>query len=523
MPAWGGDLSTDEIDALAGFILSPQGSALYSQQCGDCHELTLLASGNPLELRNALDLGSAYPAHQGVDVPDWDETLTTAQGNALLNFLAAPDGQRLFTINCAGCHGRGVTFAGDEEGLRQLIREGGQHLEMPAWRGTLSEADLDTLAAYVADPAAAPGGATLFGQHCSTCHAEIVPSAPDKQSARRIIAGGGAHVTMPVWGEVLTAEQLDALVAYTLAASKGTGVGLGAQLFADNCSSCHGSFGEGGPNPARPGDTIAPISSAEYLRTRDDITLRAIIAQGQPNFGMSPFGEAAGGSLSTDEIDAIVNFMRGWEANPPVELPPEVSLAPESALTGTEIFVDICARCHGPAGEGGLGPALRDPEVQARYDDQGLFDTISQGHEATAMIGWGEVLTDAQIQQLVQHIRTLAPADADPTAGAEPTEAASSAEPTFAEDVLPLLQAKCAACHNPQTHLGGWDASSYETAINSGDNGPAVVPSDAASSLLAHKIQGTQTQGGVMPPAGLMPQEEIQLILDWIEAGAPVS
>ncbi|MGB7874334.1 MAG: c-type cytochrome, partial [Anaerolineales bacterium] len=32
MPAWGGDLSTDEIDLLAGFILSPSGSTLYVQQ-----------------------------------------------------------------------------------------------------------------------------------------------------------------------------------------------------------------------------------------------------------------------------------------------------------------------------------------------------------------------------------------------------------------------------------------------------------------------------------------------------------
>ncbi|HEY5984541.1 MAG TPA: c-type cytochrome, partial [Anaerolineales bacterium] len=37
MPAWGGDLSTDEIDALAGFITTPKGSALYFRECGRCH------------------------------------------------------------------------------------------------------------------------------------------------------------------------------------------------------------------------------------------------------------------------------------------------------------------------------------------------------------------------------------------------------------------------------------------------------------------------------------------------------
>ena len=38
MPAWGGDLSTDEIDQLAGFIMSHNGSAIYVQQCETCHE-----------------------------------------------------------------------------------------------------------------------------------------------------------------------------------------------------------------------------------------------------------------------------------------------------------------------------------------------------------------------------------------------------------------------------------------------------------------------------------------------------
>jgi len=44
MPSWGGDLSTDEIDLLAGFILSPNGSALFTQQCSTCHQGTLQRS-----------------------------------------------------------------------------------------------------------------------------------------------------------------------------------------------------------------------------------------------------------------------------------------------------------------------------------------------------------------------------------------------------------------------------------------------------------------------------------------------
>jgi mono/diheme cytochrome c family protein len=40
-----------------------------------------------------------------------------------------------------------------------------------------------------------------------------VPSSPDLATAREVIASGGQHETMPVWGNVLTPEQLDALIA----------------------------------------------------------------------------------------------------------------------------------------------------------------------------------------------------------------------------------------------------------------------------------------------------------------------
>jgi mono/diheme cytochrome c family protein len=440
-------------------------------------------------------------------VPDFSASLNAADRTALLNFLAAPDGQRLFTLNCSPCHGQSVGFAGSEEDLRPLIAQGGLHLEMPPWRATLGSQDLESLAAYVVDPSSAPDGSALFARYCAECHGERVPSAAGLDEARRIISSGGAHVTMPIWGEILTDEQLEALVLYTFQAARGVPTELGQQLFAQNCASCHGDFGEGGPNPARAGDVIAPISSREYLGTRDDSTLRAIISRGQPDFGMSPFSTANGGPLDDEEIDAIVAFLRSWEANPPVETPPEAVAGP-IPLTGTEIFSEICARCHGPQGEGGLGPALRGAAFAARYDDQELFDVINLGHEATPMIAWGEILTADQIRQVVQAIRLLS-VETGPGSG-EPR--------SFSADVLPIFQEHCAACHGS---LGGWDGSSYEAVMTSGIHAPVVIPGDAEASLLARKLLGTQAEGAIMPPSGALPDALIQVILRWIEAGAP--
>ncbi len=515
MPAWGGDLSTDEIDQLAGFILSPNGSAIYTQQCETCHDQMVQAVGNPLELQRVFSEGQNYSGHEGVDVPDWNAALTADQRNALLNFLAAPDGQRLFAVNCSGCHGQGVAFVGTEEELRTLISQGGQHLSMPAWKGTLSDSDLDILASYVVDPGSAPAGEALFGQHCAACHGEIVPTAPDKESATRIISSGGAHMTMPVWGNILTAEQLDALVQYTYEASKGGGTGIGAMLFAQNCSVCHGQFGEGGPNPARAGDIIAPISSAEYLTTRDDATLRSIISQGQPDFGMSPFGDANGGPLDDDQIDALVEFIRSWESNPPVSEPPaspppvpEVTVPtpePIPSLTGGQLFAIACASCHGAKGEGDVGPALSTQEFQNQYNDQVLFDTISNGHTATPMVAWGENLSDEQINLLVQYIRVLG--------GATPTTSTVS----FSTQVVPIFQSNCQVCHNQQISIGGWDSTSYQSVMESGNNGPVILPADPENSLLAQLVQG---KGKLMPPSGELPLSDVQTILDWITAGA---
>ena len=70
---------------------------------------------------------------------------------------------------------------------------------------------------------------------------------------------------------------------------------------------------------------------AEYLKTRDDVTLRNIISNGQPNFGMSPFGVEFGGPLEGEQISAIVDYMRSWETNPPVDLPPDIISVTPSA------------------------------------------------------------------------------------------------------------------------------------------------------------------------------------------------
>ncbi len=102
------------------------------------------------------------------------------------------------------------------------------------------------------------------------------------------------------------------------------------------------------------------------------------------------------------------------------------------------------------------------------------------------MIGWGEILSTEQIQQVVE-FHPYAGVAALVQAPPQPLDRYHSHA-----DVLPIFDAKCAICHG---NLGGWDASTYETVMTSGNNAPVVIPGDPENSLLAQKLFGTQEQG----------------------------
>ena len=76
-----------------------------------------------------------------------------------------------------------------------------------------------------------------------------------------------------------------------------------------------------------------------------------------------------------------------------------------------------------------------------------------------------------------------------------------------------MLQEKCSVCHGSSAS-GGLDISTYESAMAGGNSGPGFVPGDPANSVIVTK----QQEGG--HPGQLSP-EEIQQLIDWINAGAP--
>jgi mono/diheme cytochrome c family protein len=120
---------------------------------------------------------------------------------------------------------------------------------------------------------------------------------------------------------------------------------------------------------------------------------------------------------------------------------------------------------------------------------------------------------------------TAAPATEAPTEISAATEAATEAatQPvaggatvSFTSDILPIFESRCIGCHGGERTQEGLDLKTHASLIAGSDNGPVVVPGDAANSLLVEMV-ATQK----MPKRGpKLTPPQIQLITDWINQGA---
>ena len=132
-------------------------------------------------------------------------------------------------------------------------------------------------------------------------------------------------------------------------------VAAGQELYAEHCAECHGEEGEGGlveGVEGLEGTFLEAINSEDYLYTATDETTFLTIEYGQPNLGMPAFGLAYGGELTTQQINAVVKFVRSWDDRIIVE---EEAVAIPALAEGEipdyethvyPIFKRRCTSCH---------------------------------------------------------------------------------------------------------------------------------------------------------------------------------
>jgi mono/diheme cytochrome c family protein len=188
----------------------------------------------------------------------------------------------------------------------------------------------------------ATDGATIYGTFCAACHGPSgegmrYPGMPPfpaignpdflRIASNEFISGtvrrGRPGRRMPAWGEKeggLHPEEIQAVVGYL---RQSTGVEFqgdsqparwakgdvvyGKQLFAQNCSLCHGDKGEGKEGPA--------LNNRVFLELATDTYLLETIRAGRRGTNMNGFGEGSSvrETLSRSDMESIIVFLRSWQ------------------------------------------------------------------------------------------------------------------------------------------------------------------------------------------------------------------
>jgi cytochrome c oxidase cbb3-type subunit 3 len=115
---------------------------------------------------------------------------------------------------------------------------------------------------------------------------------------------------------------------------------------------------------------------------------------------------------------------------------------PADISQGERTYGAECSFCHGPKGEGAVGPALAVPRLRRATNDQALFQVIREGIAGTQMPP--STLVTAQIWQLVAYLHTLGKVQ----------QSKSTGDAKRGEQIY-VGKGGCAKCHTIEGHGAG--------------------------------------------------------------------
>jgi cytochrome c oxidase cbb3-type subunit 3/ubiquinol-cytochrome c reductase cytochrome c subunit len=174
-------------------------------------------------------------------------------------------------------------------------------------------------------------------------------------------------------------------------------------LYHANCAGCHGADGRFGGS--------RPLNDPLYLALVPRERLRDVIARGVAGTSQPAFAQAAGGTLTDAQLDALVRGLPETWGRPDsvkgVELPPYAGPAPGDPARGKDVYAKACAGCHGADGKGGpKGGAVAEASYLALVTDQYLRTTVIAGRSDLGMPDWrgylpGAALTGDEISDVV--------------------------------------------------------------------------------------------------------------------------
>jgi cytochrome c oxidase cbb3-type subunit 3 len=163
---------------------------------------------------------------------------------------------------------------------------------------------------------------------------------------------------------------------------------IGRNLFANNCSTCHGADGRGAPG-------FPNLSDGDWIWGGDAATIHTTIAGGRTGV-MPAWGEALG-SQGVENVLAYVMSLSGR------------STAVGDVKDGQQKFALLCASCHGATGTGNklLGaPNLTDQIWLNGGSLAAVRTTIAEGRQG-AMPAHATRLGEARIDLLTAYVLSL--------------------------------------------------------------------------------------------------------------------
>lgn len=95
-------------------------------------------------------------------------------------------------------------------------------------------------------------------------------------------------------------------------------------------------------------------------------------------------------------------------------------------------------------------------------------------------------------------------------------QVATAGPVSYARQVAPILETRCADCHGAETKEAGLGVTTYADLMKGSEYGTVVEAGDPAASLLMEMI----TAGEMPQDAPAMPADEIEILRAWIAAGA---
>jgi cytochrome c oxidase cbb3-type subunit 3 len=173
-------------------------------------------------------------------------------------------------------------------------------------------------------------------------------------------------------------------------------------LYGQQCAGCHGRDGRLG--------AARPLNDVVYLALAPADRIRQVIANGIPGTAQSAFAISAGGALTDEQIESLVQGLQSAWSRPDAlrgETVPPYAAALGDPERGSAVYAAACASCHGADGRG--GPKARsvvDPSYLALVSDQHLRTTVIAGRGDLGMPDWrgqiaGRALSPSEVSDVV--------------------------------------------------------------------------------------------------------------------------